>query len=40
MIAADRLLFVGYNMPFSAVGFVEKADVGYRFVPETYQLDV
>jgi glyoxylase-like metal-dependent hydrolase (beta-lactamase superfamily II) len=40
MIATDRLPFVGYHMPFPAVGFVEKADVGYRFVPETYQLDL
>jgi glyoxylase-like metal-dependent hydrolase (beta-lactamase superfamily II) len=40
MIATDRLPFVGYHMPFPAVGFVEKATEGYRFVPETYQLDL
>jgi glyoxylase-like metal-dependent hydrolase (beta-lactamase superfamily II) len=40
MIATDRLPFVGYHMPFPAVGFVEKAAEGYRFVPETYQLDL
>jgi glyoxylase-like metal-dependent hydrolase (beta-lactamase superfamily II) len=40
MIATDRLPFVGYHMPFPAVGYVEKTDVGYRFVPETYQLDL
>ncbi len=40
MLATDRLPFVGYHMPFPAVGFIEKADVGYRFVPETYQLDI
>ena len=40
MIATDRLPFIGYHMPFPAVGFVEKAAEGYRFVPETYQLDI
>ncbi|MGL4404265.1 MAG: MBL fold metallo-hydrolase, partial [Notoacmeibacter sp.] len=40
MIATDRLPFVGYHMPFPAVGYVEKAAEGYRFVPETYQLDI
>ena len=40
MIATDRLPFIGYHMPFPAVGYVEKMDVGYRWVPETYQLDI
>jgi glyoxylase-like metal-dependent hydrolase (beta-lactamase superfamily II) len=40
MIATDRVPFVGYHMPFPAVGFVEKRDHGYRFVPETYQFDI
>lgn len=40
MIATDKLPFVGYHMPFPAVGFIEKAAEGYRFVPETYQLDL
>jgi glyoxylase-like metal-dependent hydrolase (beta-lactamase superfamily II) len=40
MIATDRLPFVGYHMPFPAVGFVEKHEQGYRFVPETYQFDI
>ena len=40
MIATDKLPFVGYHMPFPAVGFVEKQDMGYRFVPVTYQFDV
>jgi glyoxylase-like metal-dependent hydrolase (beta-lactamase superfamily II) len=40
MIATDRLPFVGYHMPFPAVGYVEKAAEGYRFIPETYQLDI
>ncbi|OCW57076.1 MBL fold metallo-hydrolase [Hoeflea olei] len=40
MIATDRLPFIGYHMPFPSVGFVEKAAEGYRFIPETYQLDL
>jgi glyoxylase-like metal-dependent hydrolase (beta-lactamase superfamily II) len=40
MIASDRLPFVGYHVPFPAVGFVEKHEQGYRFVPETYQFDI
>lgn len=40
MIATDRLAFIGYHMPFPAVGFVEKMGGGYRFIPETYQLDL
>lgn len=40
MLATDRLPFIGYHMPFPAVGFVEKLETGYRFVPETYQFDV
>jgi len=40
MVATDRLPFVGYHMPFPAVGFIEKFDQGYRFVPETYQFEI
>lgn len=39
MIAAERLPFIGYHMPFPAVGFVEKFEDGYRYVPETYQFE-
>ncbi|WP_371833458.1 MBL fold metallo-hydrolase [Ferirhizobium litorale] len=40
MIATDRLAFVGYHMPFPAVGFVETVGTGYRFVPKTYQFEL
>ncbi|WP_162733670.1 hypothetical protein [Rhizobiales bacterium] len=40
MIASERLPFIGYHMPFPAVGFVEKQGEGYRFVPVSYQLDI
>jgi glyoxylase-like metal-dependent hydrolase (beta-lactamase superfamily II) len=39
-IAADRIPFIGYHMPYPSVGYVEKAGEGFRFVPETYQLDI
>jgi glyoxylase-like metal-dependent hydrolase (beta-lactamase superfamily II) len=37
-IAADRIPFIGYHMPFPAVGFVEAIDGGFRYVPASYQL--
>lgn len=39
-VAASRAPFVGYHMPFPGIGFAEKTEKGYRFVPLTYQLDV
>ncbi len=38
MIAADGIPFVGYHMPFPAVGFLKAAGEGFVFVPESYQL--
>ncbi len=38
MLAADRIPFTSYHMPFPSVGFVETASEGYRFVPASYQL--
>lgn len=38
MIAADKLPFIGYHMPFPATGFVEAAGDGFRYVPSSYQL--
>lgn len=38
MLAADRVPFVGYHMPFPSVGYVEAVDDGFRFVPVTYQM--
>ena len=39
-VAADRVAFIGYHMPFPSVGYVEKIETGYRYIPETYQLDL
>ncbi|MGI9488031.1 MAG: MBL fold metallo-hydrolase [Geminicoccaceae bacterium] len=40
MIAADRIPFTGYHMPFPAVGYVEAVNGGFRYVPASYQLDL
>ncbi len=37
MLAADRIPFIGYHMPFPAIGYVAPRDDGFRYVPETYQ---
>lgn len=33
MVATEKLPVVGYHMPFPALGFVERAGGGYRWVP-------
>ncbi|MEO9651930.1 MAG: MBL fold metallo-hydrolase [Roseobacter sp.] len=38
MLAADKVPFVGYHMPWPGVGYVEKKDSGYAYVPHSYQL--
>lgn len=38
MIAIDRIPFIGYHMPYPAIGFAEKSGMAYRYVPESYQL--
>ncbi len=38
MVATDKIPFTGYHMPFPAIGFVEKQNSDYRYVPATYQL--
>jgi glyoxylase-like metal-dependent hydrolase (beta-lactamase superfamily II) len=38
MLAADKLPFVGYHMPFPAMGYVEtRGEGGFRYVPASYQ---
>ncbi|MEO1986933.1 MAG: MBL fold metallo-hydrolase [Martelella sp.] len=37
MVAAEKIPFLGYHMPFPSVGYVEKTDQGYMFMPKTYQ---
>ena len=40
MLAADRLPFVGYHMPFPAVGFIEKTPDGFRWGQASYQMNL
>jgi glyoxylase-like metal-dependent hydrolase (beta-lactamase superfamily II) len=40
MIAADRIPFVGYHMPGSAVGYLEAKGDGFGYVPASYQLNL
>ncbi len=37
-IAADRIPFIGYHMPFPGVGYVEAMGDDFRYVPASYQL--
>lgn len=38
MLATDKIPFVGYHMPFPAMGFVETREDGFRYVPASYQM--
>ncbi len=38
MIAADRIPFIGYHMPFPALGYIETQGDGFRYVPASYQM--
>lgn len=38
MLAADRVPFIGFHMPFPGMGFVEAQGDGFRYVPATYQM--
>lgn len=38
MIAAERMPFIGYHMPFPALGYVAVDGDGFRYVPASYQM--
>lgn len=38
MLAADKMPFIGYHMPWPAIGYVETRGKGYHYVPHSYQL--
>lgn len=40
MIADQRLPFMGYHMPFPAVGYLQRSGEGFRYCPASYQLDI
>jgi glyoxylase-like metal-dependent hydrolase (beta-lactamase superfamily II) len=38
MLAADRTPFIGYHMPFPAMGYAEVRGDGFHYVPASYQM--
>lgn len=40
MIAAEKIPFIGYHMPFPNAGYVEPLGSGFRYIPASYQLDI
>ena len=38
MLAADKLPFIGYHMPWPALGYVEATDGGFQYAPASYQM--
>lgn len=40
MLATDRLFFVGFHFPFPGIGWIERSQGGYRWVPVSYQLNL
>ena len=38
MLAAEKMPFIGYHMPFPAIGYVEARGEGFHYVHESYQL--
>ena len=40
MIATDKLFIAGFHMPFPGIGWIDKTQTGYRWVPVGYQLNM
>jgi glyoxylase-like metal-dependent hydrolase (beta-lactamase superfamily II) len=40
MVATDEIFVIGFHMPFPGIGFVERQQGGYRWVPHGYQLNL
>ena len=40
MLATEKIPFSGYHMPFPTLGYIEKSGNSYRWVSESYQLDL
>ena len=38
MLASDKMAFIGYHMPFPAMGYVETRGTGFRYVAASYQM--
>lgn len=40
LVATDRLFVSGFHMPFPGIGYVERSEGGYRWVPVSYQMNL
>lgn len=40
MLATDRVFVASFHMPFPGIGWVERANGSYRWVPHSYQLNL
>lgn len=40
MVADERLPFIGYHMPFPAIGYIARDGDNFRYMPATYQFDL
>ena len=38
MLASDKIPFIGYHMPWPALGYVAAKDSGFQYVPSSYQM--
>lgn len=38
MLASERMPFIGYHMPFPAIGYVDTHEDGFHYMPHSYQL--
>ncbi len=38
MMASEKIPFIGYHMPWPAMGYVEKRGEGFHYVPASYQM--
>jgi glyoxylase-like metal-dependent hydrolase (beta-lactamase superfamily II) len=40
MLAADKIFVASFHMPFPGIGYIDKGQGGYRWVPHSYQLNL
>ena len=40
MLATDRLFVASFHMPFPGIGYIEKGQGNYRWVPHSYQMNL
>jgi hypothetical protein len=40
MLAMDKIFVASFHMPFPGIGYIDKGQVAYRWVPHSYQLNL